>query len=150
MTHMKHESSDGKAGSQLSNAARRNKQTTEQEQQQEQDQELADPSGAATELVTVPMTQITLDPSALNGLEAFNPASLLTTASDGSQVMGNFQLQLGDGVQIAGVDPSGTLQLAATQTLQLDEALLQQLQVNTSITQFTIGLITYKGKVKSS
>ncbi|KAJ9580867.1 hypothetical protein L9F63_023955, partial [Diploptera punctata] len=136
ITHMKH--GDGKVGSQLS--ARRSKQAAEQEtQQQEQgdiEKQVTGLVNSSAELVTESMTQITLDPATLNSLEAFNPASLLTTA-DGSQVMGNFQLQLSESLQIAGVDPSGTLQLATTQALQLDEALLQQLQASNIIIQAT-------------
>jgi hypothetical protein len=43
--------------------------------------------------------------------------------------VGNFQLQLTDGLQIAGVDASGTVHSYTTQAVQLDEALLHQIQV---------------------
>lgn len=134
ISHMKHATSDGKLQSQLTTSARRNKQVPEQEQQpeQEHESELQDPAtSSASELVTETMTHITLDPATLSSLipgEPFN-SSLLTTAADGSHIMSNFQLQLTDGLQIAGVDPSGMLHSYTTQAVQLDEALLQQFQV---------------------
>jgi hypothetical protein len=133
MSHMKHATGDGKLPSQLTTSARRNKQVSEQQQpEQEQESELQNPAtSTASELVTETMTHITLDPATLSSLIPGEPfsSSLLTTTADGSHVMGNFQLQLTDGLQIAGVDPSGTLHSYTTQTVQLDEALLQQLQV---------------------
>lgn len=134
MSHMKHAASDGKLSSQLTTSAHRNKQVPEQQQQpkQEHESELQNPATSTTsELVTETMTHITLDPATLSSLipgEPFN-SSLLTTATDGSHIMGNFQLQLTDGLQIAGVDPSGMLHSYTTQAVQLDEALLQQFQV---------------------
>jgi hypothetical protein len=131
---MKHAAGDGRITSQLTTTARRNKQVPEQQQQPEQIQEseLQNPAtSAASELVTETVTHITLDPATLSSLipgEPFN-SPLLTTTTDGSHVMGNFQLQLTDGLQIAGVDPSGTLHSYTTQAIQLDDALLQQLQV---------------------
>jgi hypothetical protein len=130
MSHVKHGSVDGKIPSQLTMTTRRNKQVSEQ--QQEQESELQNTAvSTASELVTETVTHITLDPAALSSLipgEPFNNP-LLTTTADGSQIMGNFQLQLTDGLHVAGVDASGTLQSYTTQTVQLDEALLQQLQV---------------------
>jgi hypothetical protein len=131
---MKHASGDGKLPSQITASARRNKHVPEQQQEPEQEQqsELHNPAAStASELVTETMTHITLDPATLNSLipgEPFN-SSLLTTAADGSHIMGNFQLQLTDGLQIEGVDPSGMLHSYTTQAVQLDEALLQQFQV---------------------
>ncbi|PSN39818.1 hypothetical protein C0J52_18430 [Blattella germanica] len=135
MSHMKHGAGDGKIPSQLSVTTRRNKQALELEQDQVQDQEqvqvqlqaqeqvqvaeLEHPvDGTAAELVTETMTQITLDSATLNGLEAFNPASLLT--ADGSQVMGNFQLQLSDGLQIAGA--SNIIIQASTEDGSIEDA----------------------------
>lgn len=135
-SHMKHATTDGKFPPQHA-SSRRNKHVTEQQQEQpsvdqEQQSELQNTvTGSGAELVTEPVTHIALDPATLNSLipgEPFN-SSLLTTTADGNHVMGNFHLQLTDGLQIAGVDPSGTLQSYTTQTLQLDESLLQQLQV---------------------
>jgi hypothetical protein len=133
MSHMKHATGDGKLPSQITSSARRNKQVPEQQQEpeQEQESELQNPATSTSELVTETMTHITLDPATLNSLipgEPFN-SSLLTTAADGSHIMGNFQLQLTDGLQIAGVDPSGMLHSYTTQAVQLDDSLLQQFQV---------------------
>jgi hypothetical protein len=131
---MKHAAGDSKIPSQLTTTARRNKQVPEQQQQpqQVQESELQNAAtSAASELVTETMTHITLDPATLSSLMPGEPFSspLLTTTADGNHVMGNFQLQLTDGLQIAGLDPSGTLHSYTTQAVQLDEALLQQLQV---------------------
>ena len=130
MSHMKHVTGDGKLPSQLTASSRRSKQVPLQ--QQEQESELQNPATSTTsELVTDTMTHITLDPATLSSLipgEPFN-SSLLTTAADGNHVVGNFQLQLTDGLQIAGVDASGTVHSYTTQAVQLDEALLHQIQV---------------------
>lgn len=134
MSHMKHATGDGKLPSQITSSARRNKQVSEQQQEpeQEQESELQNPATSTTsELVTETMTHITLDPATLSSLipgEPFN-SSLLTTAADGSHIMGNFHLHLTDGLQIAGVDPSGMLHSYTTQAVQLDDSLLQQFQV---------------------
>lgn len=134
MSHMKHAAGDGKIPSRLTTTARRNKRVPEQEQQPDQAEESQLQNAAtstASELVTETMTHITLDPATLSSLIPGEPfsSSLLTTTADGNHFMGNFQLQLSDGLQIAGVDPSGTLHSYTTQAIQLDEALLQQLQV---------------------
>lgn len=130
MSHMKHVTGDSKLPSQLTTSARRSKQVPLQ--QQEQESELQNPATSTTsELVTDTMTHITLDPATLSSLipgEPFN-SSLLTTTADGNHVVGNFQLQLTDGLQIAGVDASGTVHSYTTQAVQLDEALLHQIQV---------------------
>ena len=130
MSHMKHVTGDSKLSSQLTASARRSKQVPLQ--QQEQESELQNPATSTTsELVTDTMTHITLDPATLSSLipgEPFN-SSLLTTTADGNHVVGNFQLQLTDGLQIAGVDASGTVHSYTTQAVQLDEALLHQIQV---------------------
>jgi hypothetical protein len=127
---MKHVTGNSKFPSQLTITARRSKQVPDQEQEQES--ELQNPeTSTASELVTETMTHITLDPATLSSLipgEPFN-SSLLTATADGNHIMGNFQLQLTDGLQIAGVDPSGTLHSYTTQAVQLDEALLHQFQV---------------------
>ena len=130
MSHMKHVTGNSKLPSQLTITARRSKQVPDQ--QQEQESELQNPAtSTASELVTETMTHITLDPATLSSLipgEPFN-SSLLTATADGNHIMGNFQLQLTDGLQIAGVDPSGTLHSYTTQAVHLDEALLHQFQV---------------------
>jgi hypothetical protein len=127
---MKHVTGDSKLSSQLTISARRSKQVPGQ--QQEQESEVQNPATSTTsELVTDTMTHITLDPATLSSLmpgEPFN-SSLLTATADGNHVVGNFQLQLTDGFQIAGVDPSGTVHSYTTQAVQLDEALLHQFQV---------------------
>jgi hypothetical protein len=125
---MKHVTGDSKLSSQRTASARRSKQVP----LQEQESELQNPATSTTsELVTDTMTHITLDPAKLSSLipgEPFN-SSLLTTTADGNHVVDNFQLQLTDGLQIAGVDASGTVHSYTTQAGQLDEALLHQFQV---------------------
>ncbi|GLH06252.1 Krueppel homolog 1 [Gryllus bimaculatus] len=84
-----------------------------------------------------PMTHITLDPSALGNLlpltagsDPLGSTALLSNNADGSTVVNNLQFQLTDGFQITGIDSSGAL---LTQSLQLDENLLQQLQQTSNI-----------------
>ena len=129
MSHMKHVTGDSKLPSQLTTSTRRSKQVSDQ--QQEQESELQNPATSTSELVTDTMTHITLDPATLSSLIPGEPfsSSLLATTADGNHVVGNFHLQLTDGIQIAGVDASGTVHSYTTQAVQLDEALLHQLQV---------------------